>query len=266
MLDQITATRFIKPMGNGRTKPVLVECETEDGKTVTVVLKCSASTMEGVKNLAIEAIAAMLGSDLELPVPEPFVVVATSDFIQSIPDEHAEIRASLTRSCMFAFGSKQITPGFAAWTTGGIVPEASCGQAAEIFTFDAIIVNADRRPLNPNCLFDGKQFAVFDHELTLCQKQLLFWREPWIEGGFDEISKPETHIFAKPSLSTCPNNLDRFAAAWSKITETRIDEYLTALPREWKMDQDFLTNTREYLLSVQTNITTIVNNALRALR
>lgn len=55
-----------------------------------------------------------------------------------------------------------------------VFPQNFTQVAAEVFLFDAIIVNADRRPANPNCLTSGNEIAIFDHELSFSQAQELF--------------------------------------------------------------------------------------------
>ena len=55
-------------MGVGRTKPCLITCEgTTAEDDVHVVVKFSAGCFEKEKNLAIEAISAMLAADLNYP-------------------------------------------------------------------------------------------------------------------------------------------------------------------------------------------------------
>ena len=47
----------------------------------------------------------MLAADLDLPVPEPFIVTVEADFIQAIPD--ATAKAQALNSPRVAFGSKK---------------------------------------------------------------------------------------------------------------------------------------------------------------
>lgn len=266
MLDLVTATRFVKPMTSGRTGPLLLECERPDGTALEIVTKCSAGPMEGVKNLAIEAIAAMLAADLELPVPEPFLVELTPEFIELVGTECAKEAALMRNSHSLAFGSKRLPNGFVTWVQGQTVPPELCAEAAEIFTFDAIIVNADRRPENPNCLFDGTGLAIFDHELTLNSDQVLFWKAPWERDGFANYASPDRHIFAKPNLTACPASLDRFVQAWDGLPERRFEEYFQALPADWVSGPDFAPKVVTYLLQAKQNIRTVVNHALGVLR
>ncbi|AIP51406.1 Uncharacterised protein [Burkholderia pseudomallei] len=264
MLQTVMATRYIRQMTKGKTKPFLVECEDANGNFVEVIAKCSEGTFEGVKNLAIEAIAAMLGRDLDLPVPQPFVVQLDDDFISSVSDPM--IRQFMNDSCRFAFGSELLPAGNAAWPTGGTVAAALCERAAEIFVFDGIIVNSDRRPQNPNCLFDGAGFGIFDHELTFQQHQILFWKAPWIHGGFDQMHGPQLHIFSRPYLEQSPNNLDRFVNAWNSLPGSQFNDYIDALPPDWKTNNAFLTGVAAYLDTARQNIDAIVQTALGVLQ
>ncbi|WP_250528805.1 HipA family kinase [Caballeronia sp. ATUFL_F1_KS4A] len=264
MLQTVLAARFVKAMGNGRTRPVLLECEDAHGNIVEMVTKCSSGTMEGVRNLAIEAVAALLGRDIGLPVPSPYVVQLEQDFINSVAD--AEIRRMLSTSCRFAFGSECLPGGFAVWPRGGTVEAAHCQLAAEIFVFDGIIVNSDRRPENPNCLTQGNAFAIFDHELTMRPDQVLFWKAPWLSGGFDQMHGPNLHIFSRPYLEQSPQDLNRFIAAWNDLSRERLASYVEALPGEWRPDDQFLDGVVDHLDAARTNIAAVVQTALGVLQ
>jgi hypothetical protein len=266
MFKTVTASRFNKRMGNGRTKPCLVECEDTNGDSFELVVKCSAGCMQNEENLVLEAIAAMLAADLGLPVPEPFLVEIDAEFIALIPDDQTEIRKNFQDSCKYAFGSRFLPQGFAVWPTGEQVPEHLTNEAAEIFVFDAIIVNSDRRPENPNCLWSGKEVAIFDHELTFAQKQVLFWKAPWEIGGFDQMDSKERHIFARPYFKKLPDDLQRFVAAWEGLPQNRFVQYGNALPAEWVGDGVRLSEVIKYLEEARTNIQIIVDNALKVFK
>jgi len=265
MLDKITAVGFQGPVGTGRTRPCRLECERDTGEIVEVVAKCSAGTMEHEKNLTIEAIAAMLAADLGLPVPEPFLVELTPEFVDLLRP-WPEVFEQMSTSCRFAFGTAHLPTGFAVWAKGQPVPPDLSVQAAEIFTFDGIIVNSDRRPGNPNCLYSGQELAIIDHELSFASDQVLFWREPWVEGGFDSYASPDVHIFAKPNLSICPENLDRFVGAWRALDRTRFEEYFDAIPIEWQQPATFRERLVGYLCDVQANIDEVVRGSLGVLQ
>ena len=261
MLSTVQASRFIKKMGSGRNDPCLIECEREDGSTVEVVVKYSATLFEKEKNLAIEAIVAMLAADLGLPVAEPFVVEIAPEFIDTV--ENGDIAHNLRNSCREAFGSTLITGGATAWLTSQMVTSGQSQMAAEIAVFDQIIINSDRLPINPNLLFTGNSLLMIDHELSLGLGQVLFWQEPWTDGGLRDLEGRERHIFGRPYFETPVASLDRFTTAWVDLPVTRFDEYLAALPSSWVYDEAKLQAILSYLMVVQRNIRTITTNALK---
>jgi hypothetical protein len=157
MLDQVAAIRFDAKMGTGRTRPCLATCAKANGEEIDIIVKFSAGCERGCTAMVAEAAAALLASDLDLPVPEAFLVEVTTEFAATIPDLEAADLAR--RSVGFNFGSKKLPPGFATWPVGRIVPQCLLQSAAEILAFDLLIGNPDRRPEKPNCLFDGRSFA-----------------------------------------------------------------------------------------------------------
>ena len=264
MLRSVIATRFIKRMGNGRTWPCLIECEDDVGNTFELVVKYSEKLFSREKNLACEAIAAMLAADLDLPIPEPFVVEFAQDFIDIVPDR--EVRSALDRSCRAGFGLRLVT-GFSAWQNGQMVPKTMVTLAAEICVFDHIIENSDRIPTNPNCQFSADELLIYDHELAFTR--VLFWREPWADGGLDAMKQREVHIFSKPHLSNAPSDLDRFAEAWEALPSARFEQYRDALPREWIEQAEHAAQIDQivtYLSEAKTNIRDITRNALEVLK
>lgn len=266
MLKKLLASRLERKMSTGRTKPCLITCEgtVAGDEDIQLVVKFSAGCHEKEKNLALEAIAAMLAADLELPVPEPFLVEIDEDFISSILD--GELRRHIQGSNRIAFGSRLLPQGFALWVKDGKVPKELTHTAAEVFLFDAIIANADRRPDRPNCLTTGNEIAIFDHEMSFTMHQELFWKAPWQENGFDRIAEPGNHIFAPPFFEEKPVELHRFKDAWSALPPSRFEEYCQALPPEWAIDNDFLEGIVSHLKEIQSNIDTVVHLGLEKLK
>src|SRR5688572_422716 len=115
MLTRLTPIEFNRPLG-GKSQPSFITCERPDGSSVEVVAKFSASCERGVTSLAMEVIAGCLAGDLGLPVPEPFLVEATPDWIDVIPDPGR--RAKAQESSSVAFGSHVMTGQFTLWNAG----------------------------------------------------------------------------------------------------------------------------------------------------
>jgi hypothetical protein len=263
VLEVVTADRFDRRMGSGKSKPILLACARQDGTDVELVAKLSAGCERGVCGLVSEAIAAMLAADLDLPVPEPFLVRLEPDFTALIPD--VEIRALAERSISVAFGSKKLPPGFTTWPRGKSITVSLRDAATEVFAFDAIIANPDRRPENPNFLSDGKDLAIFDHELAFLMEGLIGWRHPWEPGALEYFKHgPDSHLLFQ-ALQGRPGSLARFTGAWSYITDNRLRAYKAALPPEWAANGGIDDRALAYLGAVRDNIQPAVEEINRVL-
>ncbi len=262
MLNSVQASRFIKQVSVGKTNPYRIECEASDGSLVELIVKYSFGCQENTKSLINEAISAMLAADLNLPVPEPFVVEIDDIFIDSQLDRLVQSR--LRQSSKYAFGSKVVPSGYIVWPNGIDVPKGLLKDATEVFIFDAIVRNPDRRPINPNCLYSGDKIAIIDHELTF--GIMLRWIEPWLSGGFNDQNKREQHIFAKHYIKNPPTNLDGFIQSWKSITNDRFEAYKRALPPEWISSQTYMDKLIKDLTEARDNIEAVVEKALEALK
>lgn len=263
MLDLVTAVRFDRRMGSGKTKPVLLACVAPDGNEVEVVAKVSAGCERGVGGLVAEAIAAMLAADLDLPAPEPFLVQLEREFIEIWSD--AEVRRLAEKSVTVGFGSKKLPNGFTTWPMDKTIPPHLRGTAAEILAFDALIFNDDRRPNNPNCLCDGANFAILDHELTFLTEGIIGRRFPWEPGSLEHFKRPRSHLFSD-DLRGRAINLDRLAGAWEGITDTRLAEFGAALPPEWAADAGVAKKALGYIAKVRDNIQSAMAEISRVLK
>ena len=230
MLTRVTAIEHHALITSGKTRPSRIVGERADGTTVEIVAKFSASCEQKEASLAREVIAACLAGDLGLPVPEPFLVDVPRDWADVVADP--EQRARIRASSPVAFGSRQITGGYAVWHSEMRIDEGMLAVAAAIFTFDAIIQNVDRRTDNPNCFVKGSQIRIFDHELTFTHGVVIGWKPPWTLGGLKPLETPGFHIF-RAGLVGRAIDFGPIRAAWAGLPDGRIAEYETVLPREW---------------------------------
>ena len=261
MLEMVTATRFDRRMTNGKTKPCLMACDRDDGTEIEVVVKLSAGCERGVGALVTEAIVAMFAADLELPVPEPYVVRIEPDLVQIIPDP--EIQELATESSNVAYGSRLLPPSHSVWLYSRTIPQPLQQQAIEIFAFDALLLNADRRPANPNCQSNGSTFAIYDHEL--CFIKPLFALAPWVPNGLEYLRGDEASHLFRVGLQGSFVDLARFAGAVEAVTPERIQQYLAALPPEWAEADEVADLAADHLSSLRTNIEAAITEVTRVL-
>ena len=271
MLTPVTAIQFHGPMGVGKTAPSLLTCAHEDGKQVELVVKFAGGCEAGIGSLLREAVAALMAADLDLPVPEPFLVRAEADFVATIPEPDARFRLAkknAAASIGWNFGSKKLPPGFFTIAKGRPISQALLPMAAEILAFDTLIANPDRTVANPNCQSNGREFGIFDHELAFRTEGVLFWKAPWEKGG---ISFPKgqsdnfRHVFVDEVRGSDPD-FRRLAGAFDVLTEGRLKEYRAALPSEWIGDGGDLDRILDYVRALKANRDAVTVNLSDALR
>jgi hypothetical protein len=264
MLSHVTAVRFDGRAQTGRTFPCRLTCEAADGAEVEVMAKLSDGCDRKVTALVMEAIAAMLAADLDLPVPEPFLVTLEPEFIAGLPD--ATVAAMARRSNPVAFGSKHLPPGYTSWPVGKAIPKDAIATAAEIFAFDALIGNDDRRPVNPNCLFIGASLAILDHEMAFPDTEMIIggWQPPWRIGSLESFKQTRRHLFSE-QLSGKAVNFDRFAGAWLAVTDERLAAYRAALPDEWNSAGQHADQALLYIGQVRDNIEAALQEVRRVI-
>lgn len=262
MLPRATPIAFDRPMGNGRTKPALLICETPAGEEVEVVAKFSAYCDQGVTNLAREVIAACLAGDLGLPIPTPYLLDITPAWAASVTD--AAIRATIQRSAPVAFGSSFAGAQFSAWNDGTTLRPAMVPLALATFAFDAIIQNPDRRSSNPNCLVRGDTFRIFDHELAFAHGLILGWKPPWTPGSLQVLEELGFHIFRRKLRG---ENLDFSSVkeSWMRMSDSRIDTYAAAIPPEWAQASADVTSAIALIKDARNHIDGCVAEIQRVL-
>jgi hypothetical protein len=155
MFDSVVATRLHRRMTRGRTGPFLLECETSNGDAIEVVTKFTGPQL-AVAGLVREALCAMLAADLGLPVPSCRCVHVETDFLAGLVQSHPDEAAFLAAAVPQGFGSTKLPPGFNARMPGRGIPPAMRASAAEIYAFDLLIQNPDRRRDNPQPATQGR--------------------------------------------------------------------------------------------------------------
>lgn len=266
MLSEVTAIRFHRPLGNGKTRPSLMTCACSDGDEVEAIVKFAAGCEAKELSLVREAIGAVLAADLDLPVPEPFIVKVESDFAETISD--AGIKGQARKSPSLAFGSQKLPPGFATLPIDKPLPRDLVPAAAEIFAFDHLIANPDRTAANANLLFNGRAFGIFDHELAFFTEGILGWKAPWEPGGaifLRDLPANIRHVFLE-ELRGRSLDLNRLAGAFEAISESRIDEYRAALPVEWVVDNESVDRILDYIRCLKEQLPLAIKQLLEALK
>lgn len=127
MLETVVPVRYHSPVGSRKTKPCRIECEKTDGSLVEVIAKFSEGCERKETALAMEVFAACLAGDLGLPIPKPYIIDVSADFIATVPV--ASQQQLMAASSRLAFASTHLGTGYRAWTTADTISPAARPEA-----------------------------------------------------------------------------------------------------------------------------------------
>lgn len=186
------------------------------------------------------------------------------EFIDTIPN--ATVKTMLNASGNLGFGSKRLPDGFAQW----IAPEGPMSsvmdlQSLEILTFDCWLANPDRHVLNHNLLSNGKSFAIFDHELALMYKTLIFYSPPWVPNSLDGLKPPQDHVFYKALRSRAEYDLGNLVSRLAALSDEKIGSYVSMVPFNWMDSDESATDAEAFVIQLRDNAVAAVDELKRAL-
>jgi hypothetical protein len=157
-LRTVKAIRYIQPLREGGSLPVLVEAE--DGKKFVVKLRGAG---QGALALAAEILGGEFARMLGLRVPEIALVELDAAFGRNEPD--AEIQDLFRKSTGVNVGL-EFLPGATVFDpAAGDV--ASIEEASRTVWLDAFILNIDRTAKNANLLLFERQMWLIDHGASM---------------------------------------------------------------------------------------------------
>lgn len=247
MLNRLEAIQFVRDVGSGRTRPIVISAEDSADNVIDVVLKFSSLCDMGTNSLAVEVISACLAGSLGLPIPEPFLIEIPTDWRECLPDD---IRSRFSEFDNLAFGSKLIWPQWPAWSAANRLSSEMVQTAAEVLAFDGFIENVDRRDGNPNCFVRGDEIRIFDHELAFPRG--IIGPKPWSIGGLQPFTQPGHHIFRRELLAKAVDHAT-IRSKWSGLHDAEIEAYGAAVPDEWR-EEPFIADILTQIRQVRDNI------------
>jgi hypothetical protein len=154
----VTATRYVTPLREGGSMPGLVEAD-DDG---LYVVKFRGAG-QGAKALVAEVVAGELARALGLPVPELVFVELDVSLGNAEPDP--EIQDLIGASGGLNVGL-DFLPGALAFDEAA-ASRLDPALAADVVWLDALVMNVDRTPRNPNLLVWHGRLWLIDHGAAL---------------------------------------------------------------------------------------------------
>jgi hypothetical protein len=271
MVDRIIANihesrTLLKPMSTGRNHPLLLGCENAGGDKFEVVVKLRGREMDETAQMA-ELLTAQLADDLGLQAPQAALVNLPAGFEAIIPGH--ELAKLVKGSPGLNFGSVHLGAGFTTWPPGRNPVGAQRDQAADIFAFDTLVQNPDRRAVNPNLWARSDRLGVYDHEQAFSFLSVPIIGgapKPWVAAshgnGFRFL---EQHVFYR-NLRGGRLDLGPFKEKLGALTDKQIQGYLDTVPAGWLGQSDFGGQFAGYLREARQQREGLVNLVKHILR
>jgi hypothetical protein len=217
-LPRLRGARYVVPLREGGSLPGVVDVD-GDG---TFVVKFRGAG-QGPKALVAEALVALVGLALGLPIPSPSIVDLDEGFGRSEPDP--EIQDLLRGSVGANFGLEYL-PGALAFDPSVDAAVLTPELAADIVWLDAYLTNVDRTPRNTNLLVCDRRLWLIDHGAALyIHHRWAGWRQR-IHSPFPQIADHVLLPFAG-DLTAADSRLR------ARLDPGLITQIVERVPEEW---------------------------------
>lgn len=244
-------------MTSGRTKPAVFLCEDLDGNSAgEFVVKLRGGIDSGVVGLTCELLSSLLAEKLGIRTPNPAIVEIDPAIGALLGARDSEMARIIRNSGGLNFGSEVLVGGYSVWPIDKSVPASLKLPAGEIFSFDALIQNPDRKVKNPNFLWKGDEVFLIDHELVFSFLYQIGERaDPWsLQGSAGDFLND--HVFYR-ELKAQEIDLARFQGALEAISDDDLTGMFDQIPREW--NNDGVSKISSHLRSVRDHAAEFVN-------
>ena len=235
-LRRVIATRYVAPLREGGSLPGLVEAD-DDG---LYVMKFRGAG-QGPAALVAEVAAGELARGVGLLVPELVVAELAPELARAEPD--VEIQELADASVGDNLGV-DFLPGALPFTPAGVV-SMDPALAADLVWFDALVMNVDRTPRNPNLLVWHGRTWLIDHGASFYRQHGAAPLAASARAPFPSIGEHVALARAGPIGEAD----ERLAVSAGRAAEAAI----TRVPAEWLGDRaderraDFLAFLEERL-------------------
>jgi hypothetical protein len=231
MIPRLTAVHFHRFMGSGRTSPALCGCEDVDGKFVgDYVVKLRGGVERGDEGMQCELMASGLASHFGIIAPEPAFVTIEQDLAELIAENQPSRAGRIRGSVGLNFASRQLND-VSIWPVDRNLSDGVWQSAVNVYAFDALIQNPDRRAGNPNLFARGEDLIVYDHEMAFSfLLDILPSNTPWVLANGHRYL--EDHVFYR-KLRTKPIDLNKFTTTLRGLAATGLSDILASAPAEW---------------------------------
>jgi len=196
-------------------------------------------------------LAAFIALEMELPIVEPAIIEITQEFVDNQFGKGYYQKVS--KSLGYNVGSKYLKDYFILENYITLSPNQEIA-AQNIFAFDLLIQNNDRRYEKPNMLTNGNDLVMLDHELAFGFHMVpVFLRtnkEPW-DFNSEDLTWVNIHCLLR-RLKGKVYELDYFSEKMTNLNNDFWNKAEELIPDEWF--------DREIFDSIKTHVNSIVEH------
>jgi hypothetical protein len=194
---------------------------------VDCVVKLSERLGEHPTPYLCEWVATVVARELGVHVPDPFVVKIGTGFAGALPA--GALRSDAVASTDTAFGCRYLS-GYVEWSPPAGVHAEQCDAASQLFAFDILAHNYDRKATNPNLMVKREDILAIDHDLA--------FEFVYPPGRVDPGTDPrrdvvDTHAFRVP-LKGRLSGLTEFREKVGQLSDEWLRSLESVTPGEWK--------------------------------
>ena len=215
----VQATRYVLPLREGGSVPVLVE-----GDDLGLYVVKLRGAGQGAKALVAELVAGEVGRALGLAVPELVFIELDARLAACEPDP--ELVLPLEASVGLNLGMDYLPGSLTFDPLVGPIPDRA--TASLIVLFDAFVMNVDRTARNPNILSWHRRPWLIDHGASL------YFHHSWrpdrrLESAADPFVEVRDHVLM-PWASELPAAAERLRTV---VTSELVDRIAQQIPASW---------------------------------
>ncbi len=229
-LPVIHGTTFSNKLQYGKTKPIIIlGHDTKTTNLNSYVTKPIGFPEMSIEKSLREILASFIAIELELKVPNPALMYISNEFLEAnIGNEYYSM---LENSIGYNFSTKYLE-GFHNLSVNELGVNANYFDLLNIFLFDILIDNCDRRQENPNLLTNSEEIYIIDHELAFTFILELFPNaEPW-KITDSQLQSYRNHILFRYLKKK--NNFDySFVDSFERLENSFWNKVETLIPKEW---------------------------------
>lgn len=249
-LPQVQAFEAGRVLTSGRTRPMLMRgvC-VQDGSRGDYVVKLKGSPQMFDDSFMNEIVGCFIAAELNLNTPE-WVAVDVSPVLVETMEGHPNYQLA-QQSIGLNFGTV-LKDGYLEVLPGQAMPADLKNRLYDIFAFDVLIGNPDRRVDKPNFLSNGKDLLIYDHELAFSFSQVLPFarnQQPWTIPAMEMEWITKNYCF--DLLRGNPWDYVSFAERLEALDQGFWDKADALIPVEWKTGN---------FAGIKTHVTSIVSH------